>query len=82
MVNELGQGRSAHGPPSSIDSASRLKRLCARARIREEFSGADAGTWSHLSRSQRTVDPEHGEGDRPMLGRPLVYSLTYVKSGP
>ena len=59
--------------------------VCVRSEhgIREEFSGADAGTWSHsftLSADGQTLE-QRVKVTAPMLGRPLVYSLTYVKSG-
>jgi len=58
--------------------------VCVRSErgIQEEFIGADAGTWSHsftLSADGQTLE-QHVRVTAPMLGRPLVYSLTYVKS--
>ena len=58
--------------------------VCVRSErgIREDFIGADAGTWSHtftLSADGQTLE-QRVKVTAPMLGRPLVYTLTYQRS--
>ena len=88
VVNEM-VNRPCHYDGSRVSFTNRLGKqteaVCARSDkgIKEDFIGADAGTWSHtftLSSDGRMLE-QRVRVTAPMLGQPLQYTLTYVRTG-
>ena len=87
VVNEM-VSRPCHFDGSRVSFTNRLGKqteaVCARSKtgIREDFIGTDAGTWSHtftISADGRTL-LQRVRVMAPMLGQPLQYTLTYLKT--
>ena len=87
VVNEM-VSRPCHFDGSRVSFTNRLGKqteaVCVRSEtgIREDFLGADAGTWSHtftISADGRTL-LQSVRVTAPMLVQPLQYTLTYLKT--